>query len=445
MTAAVELNAPGLLTAYTATRRQSLALSSPLTPEDMMVQSCPEASPAKWHLAHTTWFFETFVLREYLAGYQPFQPDFLWLFNSYYNDVSDQPEKKLRASFSRPGIDDILAYRQHVDDAIARLDQRGMLDEAARRIELGIHHEQQHQELLCYDIKHAFWTNPLHPAYAQGGTFQSSRAPLRWLDFAGGLTEIGHTGNGFAYDNESPRHKVFLEPFALASRAVTCAEYLAFMEDGGYTRPDLWLSEGWDTVNAQQWNAPLYWRRIDGAWTVYTMRGLVPLSEIAATPVCHVSYFEADAYARWAGKRLPTESEWEAAVAERAPSVPANANLLESGQLHPVSAPDSDLDQVFGDVWEWTRSAYLGYPGYRAPAGALGEYNGKFMVNQMVLRGGSAVTPRSHIRSTYRNFFSPAARWQFAGFRLAQDASHGSSPDSLKTQPIPSREKDVSR
>lgn len=450
MPAAVELSAPELLTAFTATRRQSLALCSPLTPEDMMVQSCPEASPAKWHLAHTTWFFETFVLREYLTGYRPFHPDFLWLFNSYYNDVSNQPEKKLRASFSRPGIDDILAYRRHVEDAIAQLDSEGMPEEAARRIELGIHHEQQHQELLCYDIKNALWTNPLHPAYVEGTTFQSTAPSLRWLEFAGGLTPIGHGGEGFAYDNESPRHTVFLQPFALASRAVTCAEYLAFIEDDGYARPELWLSEGWDTVNAQQWNAPLYWRRIDhrtsekqtdGAWTVYTMGGLLPLSAIEATPVCHVSYFEADAYARWAGKRLPTEAEWEAAVAECVPSIPGNANLLESGNLHPIAAPDSDLDQVFGDVWEWTRSAYLGYSGYRAPAGALGEYNGKFMVNQMVLRGGSAVTPRSHIRSTYRNFFSPAARWQFAGFRLAQD----SLQDSVQTQPIPSRGKDVSR
>jgi ergothioneine biosynthesis protein EgtB len=431
MSPAVELSAPGLLTAFTATRRQSLALCTPLSPEDMMVQSCPEASPAKWHLAHTTWFFETFVLREYLTGYQPCDPDFLWLFNSYYNDVSNQPEKKIRASFSRPGIDAVLAYRQHVDDAIAQLDQRGMSPQAAERIELGIHHEQQHQELLCYDIKHALWTNPLHPAYAEGGKFQSSASPPRWLDFTGGLTEIGHAGEGFAYDNESPRHTVFLQPFALASRAVTCAEYLAFMEGGGYTRPELWLSEGWDTVNAQQWNAPLYWRKLDGVWMLYTMRGIVPLSEMDATPVCHVSYFEADAYARWAGKRLPTEVEWEAAVAERVPAVPANANMLESGQLHPMAAPDAELDQVFGDVWEWTRSAYLGYPGYRAPAGALGEYNGKFMVNQMVLRGGSAVTPRSHIRSTYRNFFSPAARWQLAGLRLAQDTSQ----ESGATQP----------
>jgi ergothioneine biosynthesis protein EgtB len=441
MSAAVELSAPELLTAFTATRGQSLALCSPLTPEDMMVQSCPEASPAKWHLAHTTWFFETFVLREYLAAYKPYHPDYLWLFNSYYNDVSDQPEKKLRASFSRPDIHAVLAYRQHVDAAIARLHELDVPAEAARRLELGIHHEQQHQELLCYDIKHAFWTNPLHPEYATGGTFKSSAPPLRWLSFAGGLTEIGHAGEAFAYDNESPRHTVYLQPFALASRATTCREYLAFMEDGGYARPDLWLSEGWDTVQAQQWQAPLYWRRIDGVWMVYTMHGLVPLSEMGATPVCHVSYFEADAYARWAGKRLPTEAEWETAVAERVPVVPAGANMLESGQMHPVAAPDADLDQVFGDVWEWTRSAYLGYPGYRAPSGALGEYNGKFMCNQMVLRGGSAVTPRSHIRSTYRNFFSPAARWQFAGFRLAQDPSQHSS----QTQPIPTREKDVSR
>jgi ergothioneine biosynthesis protein EgtB len=423
MAAAVELSASGLLMAFTATRRQTLALCTPLTAEDMMVQSCPEASPAKWHLAHTTWFFETFVLREYLPGYQPFHPDFLWLFNSYYNDVSEQPEKKLRGAFSRPGLEVILAYRRHVEDAIESLDPRSMPADAARRIELGIHHEQQHQELLCYDTKHAFWTNPLQAAYSEGGSFRANAVPIRWLHFDGGLTEIGHVGEGFAYDNELPRHTVFLGPYALASRAVTCGEYLAFMEDDGYGRPDLWLSEGWDTVKTQQWRAPLYWERVGGAWMVYTMRGLLPLSELEATPVCHVSYFEADAYAHWAGKRLPTEAEWEVAVAAHAPEVPGNANLLESGHLHPVAAPDSDLDQVFGDVWEWTRSAYLGYPGYRAPAGALGEYNGKFMCNQMVLRGGSAVTPRSHVRSTYRNFFAPATRWQFAGFRLAQDES----------------------
>jgi ergothioneine biosynthesis protein EgtB len=432
MAAAAELSAPALQNAFLATRRQSLALCSPLTAEDMMVQSCPEASPAKWHLAHTTWFFETFILREYLAGYSPFHPDFLWLFNSYYNDVSAQPEKKLRASFSRPSLQAILDYRRHVEDAILRLDASAMPAEAMRRIELGIHHEQQHQELLCYDIKHAFWTNPLHPAYREPGDLPSDAPPQRWLPFVGGLAEIGHTGESFAYDNESPRHTVFLEPYALASRAVTCAEYLAFMEDAGYARPDLWLSEGWDTVRSQQWSSPLYWHLKDGEWMVYTMHGDMPLSAIAGTPVCHVSYFEADAFARWAGKRLPTEAEWEFAAVQRMPAVPRNANLLESGYLHPVAASGADLDQVFGDVWEWTRSAYLGYPGYRAPAGALGEYNGKFMCNQMVLRGGSAVTPRSHIRSTYRNFFAPATRWQFAGFRLAQDASQAASPSGEK-------------
>ena len=432
MATAIELSAPSILSAFTQTRQQSLDLCRPLTPEDMMVQSCPEASPAKWHLAHTTWFFETFILREFLAGYRPFHPDFLWLFNSYYNDVSDQPEKTLRASFSRPGIDAILAYRQCVEEAIVRLEETGMPEEAARRIELGVHHEQQHQELLCYDIKHALWTNPLHPAYLEGSAtaFAGKTSPRRWLHFAGGLTEIGHAGDGFAYDNESPRHKVYLEPHSLASRTVTCAEYLAFMEDGGYARPELWLSEGWDTVGAEHWSAPLYWRKIDGVWMIYTLRGLFPLSEMAATPVCHISYLEADAYAHWTGKRLPTEAEWETAVTESRP--PVHANLLEAGHLHPTAATGDGLAQTFGDVWEWTRSAYLGYPGYRAPAGALGEYNGKFMCNQMVLRGGSAVTPQSHIRSTYRNFFSPAARWQFAGIRLAQDES-------------PKRGKDVSR
>jgi ergothioneine biosynthesis protein EgtB len=425
MPTVLESNASSILSSLRQIRQQSLDLCLPLTPEDMMVQSCAEASPAKWHLAHTTWFFETFILREFVQGYRPFDPDFLWLFNSYYNDVSDQPEKKLRASFSRPGLHSILGYRSYVEDALAQLDPAGISDEAMRRMELGMHHEQQHQELLCYDIKNALWTNPLHPAYIAGdiGQLSGELMPLAWHQFSGGLHEIGHHGDGFAYDNELPRHKTYLEPYALASRAVSCEEYLAFMEDGGYTRPELWLSEGWDTVSAQQWQAPLYWRRIDGEWMVYTLRGLFPLRLLSATPVCHVSYYEAHAYAQWAGKRLPTEAEWEVAVATLGPGVPPNANLLERGNLHPIKAAGDDLEQAFGDVWEWTRSAYLGYPGYRAPDGALGEYNGKFMCNQMVLRGGSAVTPASHIRSTYRNFFSPATRWQFAGIRLAQDVT----------------------
>jgi ergothioneine biosynthesis protein EgtB len=394
----------------------------------MMVQSCPEASPAKWHLAHTTWFFETFVLSEFLAGYRAFHPDFLWLFNSYYNSLSDQPEKKLRAVFSRPGIESILEYRSHVEADMARLEEQGLEEEAERRLVLGIHHEQQHQELLCYDIKNAFWTNPLHPAYTDGPLVSGpgESVPLDWISFEGGIKEIGHAGPGFAYDNEGPRHREFLEPFTLASRLVTCEEYRAFIADGGYRRPELWLSEGWDTVKANGWEAPLYWREIDGEWKMYTLGGIVSVEDLRHTPVCHVSYMEADAYAKWAGARLPTEAEWEVAAA----GLPMQGNFLESGIFHPRAAQNSSAEtrgngllQMFGDVWEWTRSSYLGYPGYKVLPGALGEYNGKFMCNQMVLRGGSAVTSLSHIRSTYRNFFSPSTRWQYAGIRLAGETS----------------------
>ncbi len=383
----------------------------------MMVQSCPEASPAKWHLAHTTWFFETFLLSEFVSGYKPFDPDYRWLFNSYYNAVSQQPVKQLRGSFSRPSLEDILAYRGFVDAAMLRLMKGDVPAEVERRITLGLNHEQQHQELLAYDIKNAFWTNPLHPAYRDGALPESGMArPVQWIGHEGGLVEIGHRGKGFCFDNELPRHKVFLKPFDLASRLVNCGEYLDFMRDGGYERAELWLSDGWDMVRAQQWRAPLYWFEEDGAWRVFTLRGSVALSELIATPVCHVSYYEADAFARWSGKRLPTEAEWEIA----AEGVPVNGNLVESGTLHPIAANAEDgLQQMFGDVWEWTASAYLGYPGYAALPGALGEYNGKFMSNQMVLRGGSAVTPDQHVRATYRNFFAPASRWQFCGVRLA--------------------------
>jgi ergothioneine biosynthesis protein EgtB len=399
-------------------RSQSLALCAPLTPEDMMVQSCAEASPAKWHLAHTTWFFETFILREFRPAYRPFHPDFLWLFNSYYNAVSAQPEKKLRAVFSRPTAEEILAYRHHVDAAMEDF-AAGSVPEAAReRIVLGLNHEQQHQELLITDIKNAFWSNPLHPVYAPRSRDQAREAsPVQWVDFAGGVTEIGYKGKEFCFDNETPRHKVYLEPFRLASRPVTCAEYLQFMEDGGYSRSELWLSEGWSTVQAERWQAPLYWRRnAGGLWEVFTMHGLVELDELLATPVCHISYFEADAYARWAGKSLPTEAEWEVAAA----AVPVSGNLLEGEKFHPQAASvASQMEQLYGDVWEWTVSAYLPYPGFNPLPGALGEYNGKFMCNQMVLRGGSVATPASHIRATYRNFFAPATRWQFSGVRLA--------------------------
>jgi ergothioneine biosynthesis protein EgtB len=408
-------------------RSQSLALCAPLTPEDMMVQSCADASPVKWHLAHTTWFFETFVLREFVPGYRPFQPDFVWLFNSYYNAVSEQPEKKLRAVFSRPGVEEILGYRDWVDRAMEDFAAGEVPNEARERIVLGLNHEQQHQELLITDVKHAFWSNPLHPVYAPGGLAAGSeRAPeMRWAEFGGRLVEIGYgprsgekTGLEFCFDNEMPRHKVWLEPFRLGSRLATCGEYLDFMEDGGYQRPELWLSEGWTTVQNEKWEAPLYWRRkADGEREVFTLRGVFPLEELLPTPVCHISYFEADAYARWAGKRLPTEAEWETAAAD----APSCGNLLEEGHYHPrAAAGASEREQLFGDVWEWTASAYLGYPGYRPLPGALGEYNGKFMCNQMVLRGGSVATPGSHIRSTYRNFFPPATRWQFSGVRLAE-------------------------
>ncbi|HTZ58738.1 MAG TPA: ergothioneine biosynthesis protein EgtB [Acidobacteriaceae bacterium] len=405
---------------FSRVRRQSEELCLPLSPEDMMVQSCSEASPAKWHLAHTTWFFETFLLREYLPGYKAFHPDFLWLFNSYYNSVSDQPEKKLRSSFSRPPVDAIFRYRHHVEDGIQQLLASNPPEEAVRRIVLGIHHEQQHQELLAYDIKHAFWTNPLRPPYLdEEVTF--SAPPLSkpdWIRYKGGLCEIGYSGDEFAFDNELPRHPEYVRPFALASRLVSCGEYLDFIKDGGYARPELWLSAGWDTVKAEGWTAPLYWRQQDGEWRVYTLYGELPLATMLETPVCHVSYFEADAFAHWSGKRLPTEAEWEVA----AQGLPSTGNFLEDGMLHPLplgEGPAKGPAQMFGDVWEWTASPYVGYPGFRAVPGALGEYNGKFMSGQMVLRGGSVVTPASHIRATYRNFFSPATRWQFAGIRLA--------------------------
>ena len=437
ISASVERSALPILARYKAVRRATTALCNPLTPEDMMVQSCPEASPVKWHLAHTSWFFETFVLTEFLAGYTPFHPDFRWLFNSYYNSLGDMPEKKLRSSFSRPALDLILGYRAHVDAAMERLLQHPAEDEAARRIALGIEHEQQHQELIATDIKHALFTNPLHPAYIerteQAAANTTIAPPLEWVSYAPGLTEIGTTPNpaavdAFAFDNETPRHPVYIAPFRLATRLVTCAEYLAFMEQNGYGRPELWLSEGWTAMRAEGWQAPLYWFRDSATasgWSIYTLSGFVPLDDLSETPVCHLSFFEADAYARWAGHRLPTEFEWEHAAAQLGVTQPSLAhNLLETGNLHPTPArPVPGLQQMFGDAWEWTASPYTGYPGYAPLPGALGEYNGKFMSSQMVLRGGSCVTPATHIRPTYRNFFSPATRWQFSGLRLAHDAS----------------------
>ncbi len=437
-----------LLARFREVRAATLAFTAPLSPEDMMVQSCAEASPVKWHLAHSSWFFETFVLTPFSAAYKVFHPDFPWLFNSYYTSLGDMPAKNLRSSFSRPPLDAILAYRRHVDTAILALlesDLQEHEDEVLRRVVLGLEHEQQHLELIATDFKHALFTNPLQPPYhvpahmPQAGQAFSGRptSPARFVSFAGGLTQIGISPDptdpeAFAFDNETPRHTVFLHPFRIASRLVTMREYLAFLDDNGYTRPELWLSEGWSTMRTGGWQAPLYWRRdseAESGWSIFTLRGSQKLDALLETPVCHLSFFEADAFARWSGCRLPTEFEWEHAAASLGTGMPpgkssSSANMLESGVLHPApAAPVSSLQQMYGDVWEWTSSGYTGYPGYRPLPGALGEYNGKFMSSQVILRGGSCVTPATHIRPTYRNFFPGATRWQFSGLRLAQDDS----------------------
>ena len=414
---------------YASVRALTERLAEPLTAEDQSVQSMPDASPTKWHLAHTTWFYETFILAPNVTGYTHFDPRFTFLFNSYYKQLEGHPIRANRGLMSRPNLDEVREYRRHVDGQMSALLEKPLARELAALIELGLNHEQQHQELILTDIKHALWSNPLHPVYLplrQEAT--RNIAAISWIGFDEGLYEIGHSKvssegghNGFAFDNESPRHKVYLYPFGIASRLVTNGEYLAFMADGGYRRPELWLSDGWDAVCAECWESPLYWFREqeDERWQVYTLGGARPLQ--LEEPVCHISFYEADAYARWAGKRLPTEAEWEVACAGRA-SRPADAgNLLESERFHPAPAAASEgLQQMFGDVWEWTASPYVGYSGYKPPTGVLGEYNGKFMCNQTVLRGGSCATPRSHIRATYRNFFPPAARWQFMGLRLAE-------------------------
>ncbi len=429
---------------YLEVRRTTEGLCARLTPEDQMVQSAMECSPTKWHQAHTTWFFETFLLTPRLPGYQAFDPAFRYLFNSYYKQLAGEgqahPNRMLRGMFSRPGLAEIVAYRAHVDEAMARL-LEDLDEEAQALVELGINHEQQHQELIVTDIKHAFWINPLRPAYTDPragapAPHGAAPAPRAWIACAGGLREIGHSGDGFAFDNEGPRHAVYLQPFRIASRLVTNGEYRQFIDEGGYGRSELWLSDGWDRACAEGWFAPLYWERADGGWREFTCGGMRDLLD--DEPVCHVSYYEADAFARWAGARLATEQEWEiASQVSGVRSQVSGANLLEGGRFHPRAAADNDRSaavsrgsgegilpaQLFGDCWEWTASAYLPYPGYRAAAGALGEYNGKFMSGQMVLRGGSCATPASHIRATYRNFFPPQARWQFMGIRLANDGA----------------------
>ncbi|HVV51602.1 MAG TPA: ergothioneine biosynthesis protein EgtB [Polyangia bacterium] len=402
----------GLLDDYRAVRARTAALAAPLSAEDQMVQSMPEASPTKWHLAHTTWFFETLVLAPHLAGHRPVDPRYGFLFNSYYEGLGPRVERGSRGQLSRPSLAEVRDYRARVDAAVERFFEGEVPAAAAATLELGLHHEQQHQELLLTDIKHALGQQPLRPAYqAPPAPARRPPAPLRFRSFEAGVAAVGHQGAGFAFDNEGPRHRRFLEAFALAERPVTCGEYLDFMRDRGYQRPELWLSDGWQRVQREGWRAPLYWEAGEGGWSVYTLGGVRPVDPEEA--VAHVSYFEADAFARWAGARLPTEAEWEHAAAGAAVA----GHFADAGRHHPGPAAAG----MFGDVWQWTQSAYAPYPGYRPPAGALGEYNGKFMCSQMVLRGGSCLTPAGHLRATYRNFFPPEARWQMSGIRLARD------------------------
>jgi ergothioneine biosynthesis protein EgtB len=404
--------AASLVERFRAVRAETERLAAPLSAEDQAVQSMPDASPTKWHRAHTSWFFETFLLIPHLPGYRSFDERYAYLFNSYYEAVGARHPRPARGLLTRPGIGEIAAYRRHVDEATERL-LADPAPEAARLAELGLNHEQQHQELMLTDIKHAFAQNPIAPAYLPPPHVRPvAVAPaLDWIEIQGGIYEIGHGGDGFAFDNEGPAHPVLLQDFRIAGRPVSVGEYLGFIADGGYRRPDLWLSDGWALVNQLGWQAPDYWERHADGWKARTLHGLLPLC--VAEPVCHVSYYEAAAYAAWAGKRLPTECEWETAAA-------AGHRRREDAAARPHPRPLSHgFDQ---DVWEWTGSAYLPYPGYRAPEGAIGEYNGKFMVNQMVLRGRSCATPPGHERLTYRNFFVPSARWQFSGFRLAEDA-----------------------
>jgi ergothioneine biosynthesis protein EgtB len=413
-----------LARAFMDVRQATLALAAPLSPEDCQVQSMPDASPAKWHLAHITWFFETFILEPCEPAFKPFDASFRVLFNSYYQGVGEMHPRAQRGLITRPTLADVLRYRADVDARVLRLLASRADDPAlSELVTLGLHHEQQHQELLLTDIKHALSFSPLHKAYAKRWPMTTVRAqPLRWLGFEGGLIEHGFDAaldGAFSFDNEGPRHRAYTAPFELASRPATYGEYLAFIDDGGYRRPELWLSMGWEWVRGGHRSAPLYWRQVDGVWLNHTLQGQVEID--ARTPVCHLSYFEADAFARWAGARLPTEVEWE--LAARSLRAPQHPNFANRGAYHPLPADDASSNeplQMFGDVWEWTQSSYGPYPGYRALPGAVGEYNGKFMCNQYVLRGGSCATPAGHVRASYRNFFPPDAQWQFSGVRLAR-------------------------
>jgi ergothioneine biosynthesis protein EgtB len=405
--------------AYAAVRAVTERLAAPLSAEDQTVQSMPDVSPTKWHRAHVSWFFETFILGPFQPDYRPFHDDFAYIFNSYYEALGERHPRSERGLISRPGIDEISRYRHAVDQAMDALLHSEMETPVPDLVTLGLHHEQQHQELLLMDIKHVLSRNPLKPVYLPQVRTEASKesAPKAgWYDHEGGVTEIGHNGRGFGFDNEFPRHRVHLSPFALADRPVTCGEWMSFMEDDGYARPEFWLSDGWAVVRAQDWQAPLYWfpdPEVPGRWRQFTLSGSQPVDP--EEPVSHISYYEADAFAHWTGMRLPTEAEWESVATDRA----EGTNFLGDGPPHP--RPALATNAMLGDVWEWTSSAYTPYPGFRAAPGAVGEYNGKFMVSQYVLRGGCCATPPGHTRATYRNFFPPGARWAFSGLRLAQD------------------------
>ena len=423
---------------FLSVRTLTEKLCQPLEIEDYNLQAMAETSPVKWHLAHTTWFFETFILKPFEAQFKPFQPQYEYLFNSYYNAIGEQFSRPDRHLLSRPTVKEVLQYRKLITDRVVELlsdasQKSNVATKILELVTLGIHHEQQHQELLLTDLKYNLYQNPLLPAYLpQRQSQQSSQlSPVIWLKYEGGVTDIGQQGaeafshdsfyyNSFYYDNESPQHKHYIEPFELSHRLITNGEFLDFIESGGYDSPEFWLSDGWTKKCEENWGAPLYWFKKDGAWYHYTLRGVLPLDLNQA--VTHVSYYEADAFASWAGARLPTEQEWESVARH----VPVDGNFLGSGHYRPLSARsisatnESDIQQIFGDVWEWASSAYSPYPGYSPLKGAVGEYNGKFMANQFVLRGGSCVTSQNHIRATYRNFFYPEARWQFSGFRLAR-------------------------
>lgn len=402
-------------------RQASENLCLSLEIEDYIIQTANEASPVKWNLAHVTWFYETFILIPYMQNYKVFHPQFAYLFNSYYTQVGEFFPRSQRGLLSRPTVKEVYVYRAYVDEQMQQLLQTANPEhwpEIQRRLAIGLQHEQQHQELLLTDLKYNLALNPLRPAYRTDLPIPASTnySKLNWLTFAADLYSIGHDGLGFAYDNESPRHQVWLNEFKLANRLITNAEYLDFIADNGYQRAEFWLSDGWTTVQQQAWTAPLYWEQHDNQWYYMTLGGMREIDLQA--PVCHVSYYEANAFAAWAGKRLPLEAEWEIA----AKNLPLQGNFRDNDFLQPIAANNtSELTQMYGDVWEWTQSPYIAYPGYKAQAGALGEYNGKFMCNQMVLRGGSCITPNGHIRATYRNFFYPHERWQFKGFRLAAD------------------------